>query len=103
MTTCGDGVIAGSEECDDGNADPDDGCAPTCSVEGGWSCTGQPSVCTTICGDAICTGGENLENCPDDCAVPAVSEWGAVTMTLLVLLAGTVVLRRRWSGPAAST
>lgn len=30
-TTCGDGVLGGGEECDDGNADPWDGCSATCT------------------------------------------------------------------------
>jgi cysteine-rich repeat protein len=35
---CGDGVLADIEACDDGNADPDDGCSATCQVEVGWTC-----------------------------------------------------------------
>lgn len=31
--TCGDGLIAGTEECDDGNAVTGDGCTPECVVE----------------------------------------------------------------------
>ncbi|MFP2912874.1 Ig-like domain-containing protein, partial [Pyxidicoccus sp. 3LFB2] len=31
--TCGDGVQAGSEACDDGNTTPGDGCSATCTVE----------------------------------------------------------------------
>ena len=30
---CGDGVVAGEEQCDDGNRDPGDGCSPDCEVE----------------------------------------------------------------------
>ncbi|MBI5486339.1 MAG: DUF4215 domain-containing protein [Deltaproteobacteria bacterium] len=30
---CGDGSLAGSEECDDGNTTAADGCSPTCTVE----------------------------------------------------------------------
>ncbi|GMV39045.1 MAG: hypothetical protein AMXMBFR64_07610 [Myxococcales bacterium] len=30
LPTCGDGVTQGAEQCDDGNADPTDGCLPTC-------------------------------------------------------------------------
>src|SRR5690606_6281761 len=30
---CGDGVIAGAETCDDGNAEDGDGCSATCSEE----------------------------------------------------------------------
>ncbi|HKY38466.1 MAG TPA: DUF4215 domain-containing protein [Polyangiaceae bacterium] len=35
---CGDGLITGSEECDDGNDDAGDGCSDTCVVEPGWDC-----------------------------------------------------------------
>ncbi|MCH8149859.1 MAG: DUF4215 domain-containing protein, partial [Planctomycetes bacterium] len=44
-TTCGDGVNAGSEECDDDNLDDDDGCSSTCTVEDGCACSGEPSMC----------------------------------------------------------
>jgi cysteine-rich repeat protein len=73
---CGDGVIEVPEECDDHNTDDGDGCSSTCTVEDGWVCEGEPSVCTEI-------------------PVPAVSEWGLVVMVLLVLMAGTVAIRRR--------
>jgi cysteine-rich repeat protein len=44
---CGDGlVVAGEEGCDDGNQGGGDGCASDCTVESGWSCQGEPSVCT---------------------------------------------------------
>ena len=45
---CGDGAITGSEECDDGNNDPADGCDASCQIEPGWSCVGQPSVCSRL-------------------------------------------------------
>jgi cysteine-rich repeat protein len=43
---CGDGAIASGEECDDNNLDSGDGCSEFCTVESGWSCVGEPSVCT---------------------------------------------------------
>src|SRR5258708_700794 len=30
---CGDGVLGGSETCDDGNAIPGDGCSGVCTIE----------------------------------------------------------------------
>nr|WP_237726584.1 Ig-like domain-containing protein [Corallococcus coralloides] len=42
---CGDGVLGGSEACDDGNQRSGDGCNSVCQVEPGYTCTGQPSVC----------------------------------------------------------
>jgi fibro-slime domain-containing protein len=38
VITCGDGRREGAEACDDGNLNPSDGCSPTCTVEGGFSC-----------------------------------------------------------------
>ena len=78
---CGDGLVQGAEECDDGNQDSFDGCTecllPVCGDQhcepGEESCTecmhGDP-----ICGDNICGFGINVEggtetcqNCPEDC------------------------------------
>jgi cysteine-rich repeat protein len=36
---CGDLVLGEGEACDDGNADPGDGCSASCQVEEGWSCS----------------------------------------------------------------
>ncbi len=47
--TCGDGrVVAGAEACDDGNTNDNDGCSATCTVQAGYTCSGQPSVCAPI-------------------------------------------------------
>ncbi|MBF0107016.1 MAG: DUF4215 domain-containing protein, partial [Deltaproteobacteria bacterium] len=65
-TSCGDGVIAGAEQCDDRNIASGDGCSGdtyTCSVEEGWTCTGEPSGCTPVCGDNIHIVG--VEACDD--------------------------------------
>ena len=47
ITPCGDGIVdtAFGESCDDGGAVAGDGCSSTCTVEPGFVCTGQPSVC----------------------------------------------------------
>lgn len=42
---CGDGKIRGEEACDDGAAAAVDGCSATCTVEDGFTCEGEPSVC----------------------------------------------------------
>src|SRR5262249_29386184 len=46
-SACGDGEVAGSEQCDDGNTDAGDGCSPGCRVECETSegC-GDGDVCT---------------------------------------------------------
>ena len=59
---CGDGVIQGDEECDDGNQEPEDSCLPTCVLN--------------QCGDGVrdraneeCDDGNDNNNdaCRDDC------------------------------------
>ncbi|MCE9673222.1 EGF domain-containing protein [Myxococcus stipitatus] len=46
---CGDGRVTAGEGCDDGNRVSKDGCTgTTCRVEPGFTCQGQPSVCTDI-------------------------------------------------------
>lgn len=77
---CSDGVVltANGEVCDDGNSVGGDGCGTNplgaCPVETGWTCTGQPSTCTPICGDGLrrgpeqCdNGGANSDSAPDAC------------------------------------
>src|SRR3989338_1394472 len=60
-TGCGDGIKAGAEACDDGNANTADGCA-ACAIQTGFTCTGTaPSVCSTTCGDNIMAGNEQCE------------------------------------------
>ncbi len=62
---CGDGVIGGTEACDDGLTNPGDGCSATCTQEAGFICQGTPSSCfnASACGDDIlcylgpCVGG----------------------------------------------
>ena len=45
---CGDGELTGDESCDDGNRDPRDGCSSDCTVEEGFVCVGQPSICEPL-------------------------------------------------------
>lgn len=47
---CGDGILVPSEECDDGNNDPNDGCGPSCLIE--------------FCGDGI--KNNITEECDDE-------------------------------------
>ena len=47
--TCGNGIIEGSEQCDDGNTASGDGCSySACQVETNWTCSGTPSKCYAI-------------------------------------------------------
>jgi cysteine-rich repeat protein len=63
---CGDGGIDGDEACDDGDTSSGDGCSDSCTIESGWECLGEPSLCTTDCGDGVITVG--LEECDDGLA-----------------------------------
>ncbi len=56
--TCGDGVVHGNEECDDGNRVEHDGCTRTCTLP--------------VCGDGIVQGAEECDDSgrtayPDEC------------------------------------
>jgi len=45
FATCGDGIVAQEEECDDGNSYQGDGCYK-CKLESeDWRCKGEPSEC----------------------------------------------------------
>jgi fibro-slime domain-containing protein len=54
---CGDGVLAGNEQCDDGNTASNDGCSASCAVEAGYTCPTPGMACTKIafCGDGVVT------------------------------------------------
>jgi len=56
---CGDGTLAGSEECDDGNTNPGDGCSPTCELESTSPalCAGVPSVAGTAIDAVVFASG----------------------------------------------
>ncbi len=60
--TCGDGVLTSGEACDDGNGNVSDGCSPSCAVETGWTCAGDPSVCDGLCGDESVVGAEACDD-----------------------------------------
>jgi cysteine-rich repeat protein len=60
---CGDGVLAGPEQCDDKNVKASDGCSAVCKLERGWFCD-PPGV---ACKKATCGNNkkEGLEPCDD--------------------------------------
>ena len=74
---CGNNVLEGNEQCDDGNVINGDGCSAVCSVLPGFTCVGTPSVCTTVCGDGIPAGAETCDDgnlidgdgCSDVCKI----------------------------------
>jgi cysteine-rich repeat protein len=76
-TVCGDGIVSAGETCDDFNAASGDGCNSSCTIEPGYMCVGQPSVCVGICGDGIIRAGEtcddanvtNGDGCSSSCSI----------------------------------
>ncbi len=76
--TCGNGILEGAEECDDGNTHPGDGCTSDCKLESDWACPtpGQPCISTVVCGDGIISGNEVCDDhntvsgdgCSADCS-----------------------------------
>ncbi|MBI5505343.1 MAG: DUF4215 domain-containing protein, partial [Deltaproteobacteria bacterium] len=90
---CGDGVITGSEQCDDANTEAGDGCGPTCAIESCFTCANEPSICApqpdgTACeDDFFCNGsdacigaacsGHAGNPCPDagECSFACDEEW----------------------------
>jgi cysteine-rich repeat protein len=76
LAVCGDGELAESEGCDDGNDVAGDGCDKACAVEAGWDCScadpspsigclGQKSVCTAECTECQQCGAACSLSCPD--------------------------------------
>ena len=73
VTTCGDGIVAGTEACDTGDTniadDPIVGCyAENCTVYPGFQCAGSPSICVSTCGDGF---RNPPETCDDSGATAA--------------------------------
>jgi cysteine-rich repeat protein len=93
---CGNDVMEGTEECDDGNLVDADGCTSACTICGN-NVTTAPEVCDdgnlvsgdgcdanctpTACGNGIVAGSEtcddgntsNFDNCPSDCIIDGCS------------------------------
>ncbi|MGV8141237.1 MAG: MopE-related protein, partial [Candidatus Woesearchaeota archaeon] len=61
VIVCGDGLIEGTETCDDGDTSSNDGCSDTCAIESGWTCSEEPSICTEECipSAELCDGIDN--------------------------------------------
>ena len=98
---CGDGVVEGQEECDDGNTNTDDGCSDVCIIEfcgdgithvglseacdgGDQNSDSEPDACRTNCslagcGDGVTDGGEDCDDGnsvdEDGCSALCVDEF----------------------------
>jgi cysteine-rich repeat protein len=80
-TTCGNGVLEAGESCDDGNQEDNDGCSATCTVESGFACSDEPSLCLpVVCGDGVLSGDETCDDGNqeggDGCSVACAVEPG---------------------------
>lgn len=62
QVACGDGIVNGSETCDDANDVPDDGCDRCVRTEG-YECPFPGAPCVPLCGDGIFL--PNMEICDD--------------------------------------
>uniref|UniRef100_A0A0G4H8D2 EGF-like domain-containing protein n=1 Tax=Chromera velia CCMP2878 TaxID=1169474 RepID=A0A0G4H8D2_9ALVE len=55
VPSCGDGIWAETEACEDGNRVRGDGCSALCEIENGWACaawgSGGSSGCTRACAE----------------------------------------------------
>ncbi len=66
-SVCGDGILKGSETCDDHNAIAGDGCSATCQVETGFTCPTVNAACVPKCGDRLVRSNSTYtEQCDDD-------------------------------------
>ena len=62
---CGDGVIAGNEQCEDDDEDPTsrDGCSDVCRLEPGFFCSEAGEACQeTVCGNGEREGDEPCDD-----------------------------------------
>ncbi len=61
---CGDGIVEGTEQCDDGNTKPGDGCNGVCGIEPGYECPAKGGSCVLIatCGNGILDPGEGCDD-----------------------------------------
>ena len=77
-----------TEECDDGNLTPSDGCSDDCLIDVGYECLTPGELCTPICGDGrVVTGKEDCDDgpledssrgvtgCNEDCSSGAATGW----------------------------
>jgi cysteine-rich repeat protein len=80
---CGDGIVTGDEECDDGNNWDGDGCSANCKKQGALFCgdgiVSGDEECddgNTVDGDG-CSATCKKEKAPSTCTVPTCNPWAA--------------------------
>lgn len=92
--TCGDGIVAGTEDCDDAQTTDgdggviDDGCSAVCTLQPGFKCDVPGQPCTaTVCGDGLKEGTEQCDDgnknpydgCTKDCTLEPTCNAGVCT------------------------
>ncbi len=65
LPRCGDGVVDGGEQCDDGNLASCDGCDEHCRIEAGPVC--GDGIRERACGEQCDDGAANSDTAPDAC------------------------------------
>ncbi len=76
---CGDGIVDGTEQCDDGNTASDDGCSASCETEAsGGACSPHSFRCSTSADVEQCNNAGTawllVENCVNGCSSGACSD-----------------------------
>jgi len=72
-TGCGNGLVEGAEQCDNGSGNTDTQCATPAYHNPPLSCSTCTTSCQTdtvvgpFCGDGMCSNGETKFNCSTDC------------------------------------
>ncbi len=80
VAKCSNAFMEGAEQCDDGNGNNNDGCSLNCTVETGYTCIGNPSVCT-IGATAGATAGNTAGNTAGDTSTTVGTTAGATVGT----------------------
>jgi fibro-slime domain-containing protein len=64
QSTCGNGVLDGTEQCDDGNTESGDGCSRICQIESNYDCPKAGQLCKNlaVCGNGVLTSDETCDD-----------------------------------------
>jgi len=64
QSTCGNGVLDGTEQCDDGNTVSGDGCSKICQIESNYDCPKTGALCRNlaVCGNSVLTSDETCDD-----------------------------------------
>ncbi len=92
---CGNGALDAGEECDDGNLASGDGCSDACTNEFCGDGIVQAGL-GEICDDGNTAPGDGCgPTCLPEAAVPTLGDRGVLGLVLLLVVAGSLLVRRR--------